>query len=273
MNIIFLAEKEIFRELLYFLPSVVSITIDLDIFRKLHLEQEIMNILIENLETLKIGDIGFFAASDPGRLTLAGAERISRILKNFCRSKVLKAIKFECGLCYDEWEWDRENVSAILKGLVANGKDEIASSQEASDYAVSSFEDDIEVVDGMTPYYMDTELEKRARDKIHKVDESWTDFQEILSEIKQSVKYSQTSYAKDKGKEALATGNIESVSLCINCFLHVGNFLPNWKTVRRLSFEGCLIRNAPSDGMYISYSINHVDSARAHIISPNEAVN
>ena len=206
-----------------------------------------MNALIENLESLTIKDIGFFACEDPARLTVAAAERISRILRGFCRSKVLKSINFECGLCYDEWEWDRDNVSIILKGLDVSGPDEIEHTEEVSEHTLSSFEDDIEPYDEGEPYWMDKKKAKLAMEKIHKEDESWVDFQEISKAIYQAVENTETS---NTGDQAAATQALESVSLCINCFLHVGDYLPNWKTVRRLSFEGSLVGNAPSGGRY-----------------------
>ena len=242
---ILFSEKDIREDLLFFLPSVVNISINLDIFRKLHLELKIMETLIDNLEALTIGDIGWFACSDEARLTVSGAERISRILKTFCRSKVLKSIKFECGLCYDEWEWDRDNVSIILRGLDASGTDEIASVEEAS--ALSSFEEDIESCEGK-PYWMDDEKEKLAMERIHKEDESWTDFQEILKAIEKAIEYAKTSDTVDK---IPSTPTLEAISLCINCFLHVGKYLPGWKSARRLSFVGSVVSNEPLDGMYI----------------------
>lgn len=239
------------RELLNFLPSVVCITINLDIFRKLYLEQEILNTLIENLETLKIGNIGFSAGMDM-KLTFAATERISRILKCFCRSKVLKAIDFDCNMCYDydydDWQWCRENVSDILKGLDASENDEVIFTE------VVKFEDDFEYPGKGMRYSPDSDREQEERamdmDKIHIIDETWTDFQEILNMIKVAVNNSKSSDTEDEAKPVpKSTGSIEAVSLCINCFLHVGNYLPNWKTIRRLSFRGSAVRNAPSDGL------------------------
>ena len=340
----FFPEKDIaktFEELLHFLPSVVVFSIDLVYFYKLHQEQEILNILTENVETLIISCIGAYygyPVTDK-RLTVMAAEKIAHTLRKFCRSKALKAVNFDCGMCYDEYEWERENESLILKGLDINEPDEeeIAldkksiqesnenvtldkksiqksnenvtldkksiqesnesvtldkksiqesdenvtldkksiqesnesvtldkkSIQESNenvtldkksiqelnennvlDMDTAHFESAFEVIEGGIPY-MDGERIGIAVAKIHKVDESWVDLQENLKAIEQARRQSQI---QDTGNKPV--GNLKALSLCINCFLDVGKYLPRCKTASRLSFVGSIIGNAPSYGKW-----------------------
>ena len=72
-------------------------------------------------------------------------------------------------------------------------------------------------------YWMNEKKKKLAMDRIHKEDESWTDFQEILKSIEKTVESAKTSVAVYK---VTSTPALEAISLCINCFLHVGKYLP-----------------------------------------------
>lgn len=240
--------SEVYKELLHFLPLVVSLPIDIDNFRKLNQEPEIFDILIGNLETLVVGCMGSYAARESEQieqLTVAGAEKIAKILRKFCRSKTLKAVAFDCMQCNDECEWNRENESLILKGLYKNEKDENLSMErldinlnKMGPDGVTYSDNDFEVVEiASTPWCWDD-------DKIHKSDETWTDFQENLKAIEQARKRSQTQDVGEKPTE-----NLAALSLCINCFLYVGKYLPHLKTVRRLSFVGSSESNVPQEGL------------------------
>ena len=264
---------------------MVVLSIDLEDFSQLNQEQEILNILIENLETLVIGGMGSYAGGMPERrLTVAGAEKIAQILRKFCRSKAIKAITFDCHMCYDEYIWERENESLILKGLDIyetdeeninlnmkdNNKIDKNTTMDTKEINVrdenitldkkdinvrdenitldkkdldneTHCENVFEVIEGGTPY-LDDERVTIAMNKIHKVDQSWIDFQENLKAIDEACKTSQLQEAGDK-----PTGNLEALSLCMNCFLYVGKYLPQCKTARRLAIQGSIIGNAPSD--------------------------
>ena len=206
---------------------------------------------MENLETLILGRMCFFATDvkNTARLTVEGAERIAGILRNLCRSKSLKAISFECSMCYDEYEWDRENVSLILKGLDINVTERQLEEGVCAD-GMSQFENDIEPVqDQESPYYLDDELIEKATNKCHKVDSTWTDFMPILKAISNGRKHAYVSEKSDDHAKPLEAGRIESLSVCVNCFLYVGKYLPMYKPVRRLKLVGSAICNTLTEGM------------------------
>ena len=223
----------------------------MDYFRRLNQEPKIFNILFENLETLILGQMCFFVddGSNTARLTVEGAERISGILRKLCRSKSLKAISFECSMCYDEYEWDRENVSLILKGLDRNAE-ETPLVEGTFAEGIGQFENDTETVqEPKTPYYWDDKLIEIAMNKCHKLDPTWTDFMMILKAIDQARKQSHANASSKDHTQTLEEGNIESVSLCVNCFLYAGKYLPKCKALRRLSLVGSAICNTLTEGM------------------------
>ena len=215
----------------------------MDYLRRLDQEPKIFNILFENLETLILGKMSFDV--NDARLTVEGAERIAGVLGKLCRSKSLREISFECSMCYGKYEWDRENVSLILKGLDKNAEETPLLEGICAD-GIGQFENDTETVQKPdTPYHWDDELIDIAMNKCHKVDQTWTDFMMILKDIDHARKQ---SHAKDH-TQIFEEGNIESVSLCVNCFLYAGKYLPKCKTVRRLSLVGSTICNTLTEGM------------------------
>ena len=234
---------------MYFLPSVVCLKVNIDYFRRLNQEPKIFNILLENLETLILSDMGFFSShgSKDTRLTVTGAERISGILRKLCKSKNLKAVCFECQICTEEYDWERENVSLVLNLL------DMDNTEAELDEAVcldgkGQFESDEELVTERHGIWDDASS-IIAVNKCHKVDETWTDFTKILTTIDHARKRSHVTKSSEEHTQESAAGNIESVSLCVNCFLYVGKYLPHCKSVRRLALEGSVVKNTLNEGM------------------------
>ena len=216
---------------------------------RLNQEPKEFIVLLENLETLILSDMGFFSShgSKDTRLTVIGAERISGILRKLCKSKNLKAVCFECDTCYNGYEWERENVSLVLNFL------DMDNTEAELDKAIcldgkGQFESDEELVTERHGIWYDASS-ITAENKCHKVDETWTDFTKILTTIDHARKRCHVTKSSEEHTQESAAGNIESVSLCVNCFLHFGKYLPHCKTVRRLALKGSVVKNTLIEGM------------------------